>query len=501
MNPAQKIPVYCFLALALLVSFLAYFTFDPGFHAPMIASFAGLGVLSYFVVVIFKRLAGQRFEWFGIFNLFAFGFVIVHFQYPILSVFEEEVATNAWIWRYWDISTEAMLVGVIGFLCFLFGYVLKFGHISPKERTKPQTPIGPVEYAKVFYTVFGMAVLSFAGFLAIVGPAYLQGAYAGTSNWGGGATYAFVAFEIFFNLALALEIYRMRMENRHRGILGYLFGFNYLLSAFAVAYVLFNIYTGDRGPIIVTGIIVLGGYDMFFRRMGAKFFIPLIVFGALVLTFVGHYRTRDTTLSIEERIEQAVVKGADKKYYSYTADLAGNVRNLNTVVAMVPEQYPYFKGMIMGGGVLQVIPLYQKILNPTIGQWRVGITSGQFNTFVTLGEIGNYGVGTTVVADAYLDFGIFSVIVIFCGMGYFMAWLETTGPRNFGIYRTVLCILVLSYALYWPRASVFGAIDEWVWSLGIIWVLRTKVFQKISQWRRRRRRHGAAEPPMLHRPA
>lgn len=486
-----KLLVYLILSGLLLILGGVYFFGPSEFNERWMFFVSLFPILGYGVVCVAKMASaqGQGFAWFSIFNLFSFSFIIVHFQYPILALFYEEIASNTRLWNDPEVSTEAVTVGAIAYVIFLFGYVARLGRLTLRERGAKQVVFGPVEISKVFYLLFVGCLGAFALFLGLVGASFLSGAYAGSANWGAGATYLFLLFEILLYLAIILEIYRMRMENPNRGFLAYLFGFNKLLSMFMAAYILFQVYTGDRGPIVATGIIVIGGYDIYFRRLGLKFFIPLAVCGAVVLTLISQYRTRDATMTLEERVEKAKTRVEDKPFYEYTGDLATSIRTLNCAVGVTDGQMGYFKGLVIGGQVTGVVPFFQKFFGrflPAVNGYRMGTTSSFINTSILHGLFNPIGAGTTVVADVYYDAGIFSVILCLFVIGYFQAWIETTAKGNHSIYRMVIALLVLTYALYWPRASFLGDLDFWVWSLGLVWILRTKVFRKMSFWRDRR---------------
>ena len=102
--------------------------------------------------------------------------------------------------------------------------------------------------------------------------------------------------------------------------------------------------------------------------------------------------------------------------------------------------------------------------------------SALITTKDTFGKVGNWGLGTNIVADVYLAFGILGVIILFLVMGYYVNRFRVNSGQS---TITLVCYtILLSYAVYLPRAEYFYFFRYFVWCIILLYI--TLRLQKIK---------------------
>lgn len=420
--------------------------------------------------ILFCQMMHRKFPHWGYLSassLFCLGFWIVHFFYASLLIVYEDVQFMSGLWPYTDIANYTTLVSVLAFVGFYLGY-LSFAQQAPRRSVRSATVPSRHSLSKLLLVAPLVSIGSFACFIAVVGPTYLSGGYAGSGNWGSGASYFFQFFELFFYLTLILEVYKIKLQKKELGVIAYALSFNWLTLAFLFAFVVFNLYIGDRGPVLTAAFILVGGYDFFIKRFRLVTVVFALVFGIVVMSYISNYRTRDAGASLEERVEDAKYKLQEKRWYHAPGELGSNVRTANVGIAMAHSD-GYWYGKFQGVHILGVIPFAKGVVLYTF-RIPFGMTSGVYLTMAINGSRG-VGVGTTPVADVYLDFGLWGILLMFPFLGRFIAWLELNAFSTDSVYHIVVYLWVLSEALYWPRAVFLHNLNEWLWALFILWLV------------------------------
>src|SRR5690606_6741284 len=92
-------------------------------------------------------------------------------------------------------------------------------------------------------------------------------------------------------------------------------------------------------------------------------------------------------------------------------------------------------------------------------------SSAQLLTLYDLGSFATWGVGTSCVADTYLDFGTIGVILIFGFFGFSSRYLELAAFNKAlpSIFILVCCFSVVSYSIYIPRATILYSLNKTIY--------------------------------------
>tara|TARA_B110001469_G_scaffold117373_1_gene123293 strand:- start:10837 stop:12252 length:1416 start_codon:yes stop_codon:yes gene_type:complete len=455
--------------------FGSYFLFGEGFNEWYVFSCSVISVVHMLIFDVTTRYHFKAKGLFSVSTLFFFSYAIVFFQFPILAPFYEEIRFNSLLWMREDFVNWTTMISAGSIHLFMVGYL----HVFLRKKSSGAVEVVAVanrQRLRILLFVFpGASLFCFGLFLSVVGPSYLSGAYGGSANWGGGATYFFRLFEVFFYLTVALEIYKIKITKHKVGFIEYFLSFNFHTSFFIAFFLLFNLFTGDRGSILSTVIMLVGGYDFFFKRLPFLLSVVTITCGVLMLAFISDYRTQDASMTIEERINQGKLRTEDKQFYEITGDLAASVRIMNYAVMITPNLSDFYYGWVQFGRVAGAVPLasgvFNKVLPVRIHDTPLGSTSSSIFTYHVLGPNSKIGVGSSIIADLYIDFGIIGCFVGMALFGYFIAWVETRADGSVGLFKVVFYLLVVAQAVYWPRSFIGIAFQQWALAMGILYLI------------------------------
>ncbi len=461
--------------LLLPVIFGSYFFVGSGFHEWYVF---GLSVLSLIHMLLFDLAARKLFPRRGLFcisTLFLISYGIVFFQFSVLAPFYEEIRYSSLLWAHDEFVNWTTMIAAGSIHLFMAGYGIGFLKVS-SERKIPRLAVASREKIRVLlYTFPIVSIVCFLIFMGLVGKSYLSGAYGGSANWGGGASHFFRLFEVFFYLTIALEIYKIKILKPSVNVIQYIMAFNIHTLGFIAFFFLFHLFTGDRGPIITAGLMLVGGYDFLFKRLPILISVAAIAVGAFSLSFISLYRTKDSSLTMEERIEKGKEKQNDKKFYEITGDLASSVRIMNYATMMTPNISDYYFGWIQAGRVATAIPFASSFFNRAlpirVHHAPLGASSSSIFTYYVLGPSASIGVGSSILADLYIDFGILGCFVVMLIFGYFIAWTEVRAGFAIGLFQVVFYLIVVSGAVYWPRSFIGVNFQRWFLVMMILYLI------------------------------
>lgn len=468
-----------YLFVVSILGLAAYF-FAPTYYDERYLFIVGsVGLFSYIITVWYLAIQDARFSWAGLFNFFCMSFVLVHFHNPIIAFFVEDIRESRKLWFAPEYACASVSISLVGFCVFLFCYI-HWSAKSPRfSRNMKTMTLSPNLLEKLVFILAGLAGGCFIVFFALAGEGYRSGAYGGVDNyWGGGATYMFLLFRVFFFSTIILDLYRIRVSYDRLSIPAFLLRLNPVVVALAGGFLLVSFYVGDRGPILQVVMLYAGAYSIFFGKIRFIVFAGAILCGAAMMAFIGRYRTSDVSQTMEQKIEEGKYKMSESKWYHVTAELGGSFRCVAASEMIVNTNGPFY-GLFKVSNFSSCIPFTSRILAPIYGPITSGVTSSQFLTSVIIGPTSRIGAGTTIIADINLDFGVVGVVVFMGVIGWFLAFLESRSSTGYSLMYFAAFLLFLSVAFYWPRSFFFPHPKVIAWGLMFIKLLHYSIGQNL----------------------
>lgn len=169
------------------------------------------------------------------------------------------------------------------------------------------------------------------------------------------------------------------------------------------------------------------------------------------------------------RSQSEIIETSGEDNYVMFTDLLVVARNSFECISYV-EKHGFTYGVSLLSPLLAAIPLLQGIMLPLFEISPSEASSAKLLTAFSLGENSKTGVGTNIIADLYISFGIIGVIVGMLLLGRFIATLYNNGKKS--IYQLGAYGVMISYAVYLVRAEYFFFVRALIWTYCIIYFVK-----------------------------
>lgn len=236
------------------------------------------------------------------------------------------------------------------------------------------------------------------------------------------------------------------------------------LILIAIAFILLSSGTRTFPLIILTCLFII-----FCQRHNVSFtfIITCVIVGVFLLSYVGDARSVGVFTSGQETSNISPVGWFEK-----FSDLFICNRNLYVFYDFV-ETKTYTYGLSMISCLLSPIPFAQSTFQNLTGIPYYMLNSPDFSTFLQFGQNLPLGLGTNIVGDVYLAFGVIGVIVFFFFLGRFIVYIRTRMWNGSYLYMIVY-LSIASDAIYMCRAAYFDSFKTIVWTSILAWLSTRK---------------------------
>ena len=434
---------------------------------------------------------GKRNEIVGVFILFLLAYLCVHFQtFTNLMAYDDyEDRFNVYNDKYINLRTA--LIAIIGLESFLLGNSIALHRKSMPKLYGIRVLVSEGKRLKKRIDFF--LLLAVLLFTYLNGRKYLEGVYSqemldnmsGTMN-----AYSGILVELLFYSAVLFQVYSIRESvPKYFSFASYLRSFSFIFYLSVLIYVVLVFIYGDRGPIISFVLSMGFGYIMISKhRFRWVTLVMFFVVGGLFLSVIGvaradridgFYNLQNTEDNIKTILDL-------KSVFPFTEELAGSNRTAIWAVESTPSKYPYRYGLFSLNHILGIVPFSGTILR-TMGININGSNhfghSSSFLNWYTQGDNVTAGVGTSTVADVYLDFGVPGVVVVLFLLGLFFTRLDRImmnySSNSIPLLTMITCLVFFSSSVYLARSSIIPLFRNIVWLYVLMIVLlKTNVVKK-----------------------
>jgi len=233
---------------------------------------------------------------------------------------------------------------------------------------------------------------------------------------------------------------------------GFIFNPVYLISL--LLYAGLFLFAGDRGPVLRIVLVFIGAYAIFLNPISIKTLSVFIVVGALMFSIVGMGRVRDVGdlegANLFVRGYGEMVESGD---FNITNELATSNRILFMALDMVPGRHSYLYGSTYLLNITGVVPFLTGIIVDFASIPREYRGTAQFFTVASLGRDSTVGVGSEIISDIYVNFGIFGVFLIMALFGRISALIQLKSSHGNHVF-VIISLILLSEALSMNRGML-----------------------------------------------
>lgn len=225
----------------------------------------------------------------------------------------------------------------------------------------------------------------------------------------------------------------------------------------ATIYVLGNLMVGNRGE----STMLFAAFGWLWHRTikplpGKRIVVVSLILILVVLPFVGATRT----LSGKERFSpQAMIErcmSRENLGLQIITEMGNTLRIVAYALDMVPSKRSMDYGKEYVSSLLTLIPGAYWASEQTYSSWLVWQVAPAF-------AAKGGGLGFSVIAEAYMNFGWPGVFIVLWILGYAIARLAFWAEKVDDPARLALVASVLAFLLIYPRGTAAGQYGRWVW--------------------------------------
>ena len=418
MSHDYKIHIY--LLLFILCVFCAYYAFvdiRSDYSAIPVGIVASLLCFLFLVINKVRYLKDRNWASFEI--LFFTLFWVLHFLSSLAWLLGYPLETVDYVTHVSGLLTiehlsRVTFLSTIGAVAFTLAFIL---FCQPSEKVLAKRPdmvegmLTQGVQLRQLYTVQTYAqyisIAALALMIVTAGADYFRSAYSGDME-SYASRIAALIFRPFFRIGFISWCICLLMDRITIPQLA--------MSFYYIGVMTFILVLGDRGEVAVIGVSALSLVGLIRFPLKLWQFIAVLLVTGVLFSFAGDARQSDRRtldsfvkqgIEIRESkvtTEEPPIFGAMQEY-SHTALPA-----LLMAVKEVPEHTSYFYGYFTMKGILGIVPFHAKIF-PFFGDEDRYASSADYITWLFFGDscwMIN-GMGTTIVAEPYLDGGVAGV--------------------------------------------------------------------------------------------
>lgn len=424
--------------------------------------------LVFCVSFLFSNRKNSSMSFFRHSNVFIVVFLIVFYQYYIDYIIGFIDASQEGLWINQAVVAKALAICNIAISVFLLGYEYQLGRSSkvpmPVKASSPKYP------EKDFLCIIGYLMV---GYFIITADASFF--YSGYLTSEGELDSSFGIMVLLQSVLIAIfSLYCIEYKNSHEGesILWYFRKPGILVLIYVVVIIL----SGRRTEALRVFIMLMFAYIYVSgKNLNVKRIITYLMLGVVLTGVFGQIRTDE--LSFSEGVKELT---SISTISPFTRELAGSIKTVHIAINSIPDVLPYNLGLTFFPSFAILVPGLDRIIM-TLFAPNVELNSGTLITNIYWGNNDwGYGLGSSIVADVYVAFGVIGIVIVFFLLGRLFRRLETITSTTNNVYWLALCIGTYSQILYACRTGVGVLFLSWTYACIFLYFSRFYLGKKRS---------------------
>lgn len=437
MTPEGETPLTIWINLIIFYALFARAAVSPVKIKPGIPSYASIEIL--FLI---------------------FYYIIFYLPYQYYMVGLTDLFRNYFVQHTYSTQTDrALIASSIGAVGFCTGIRIPNVRRHPSEATG-----GPAESAQAVNT-FQLLVLGLQ--VALIGLYTLSGwqsvdvgRYTRSESGGAAANGVYLLIVMLSLISIAIVVDTVAKK---RPILPALWA-SIVVTGLWSFQMLFN---GDRNNFFLMAIAAGGGLMTFRYRMQPYVLVACIAASMFVYNGVEAFRMMPEK-SLEGFVEQ-LTTGTKQDNSLASGSFSISTTTLKASLAIVPETQNYGFGWYKVIGFSGIIPLVRGVV---LSGYSGFLSTADLITYYMVGAHAVWNVGSNVISDIYIDFGIVGVAVVMTIAGAIAGIIQQrTAERYNSTGQTIFYLVALPLFGELPRYSLDSPVRMMFWTFLLLCVL------------------------------
>ena len=355
---------------------------------------------------------------------------------------------------YFKYTNVSIIASTIGLVAFVAGFDKKF-----KTKNIHHYDIRSEIHNYRFFPLMLLCLFLFVFFLYLkTGWAeMLSGAYAATDKTKVTDNAIYFLMSYFSLLSSAVVLFYFRYSKK----IPFSLIISFLLS---MLWAVFLLIVGDRNSFFIIAIIIFAGFFTYFKKIGPLGLIVLFVGAILIYNVIEISR-----MSTDRSFDAIISSIGNAEEGTRLSEGSFSITNVTTRATyyLVPNVHDFFYGKFKAIGFLGIIPYSRSLF---VDPNDLFVTSADVLENGMLGAYSTWGVGSNIVSDAYMDFGIFGVVILLYFFGFFASYVQKKASvSSESLKWTVIYLTLLSSYGEASRYSIDFPVRNIAWSFFIFW--------------------------------
>lgn len=459
-----------FVVFTLFVALIGYLS-----DAAVLLPISGIFLVASIVVnIIQKRRQSKIFKnWLCPSYILLFGLLVVCFQTIINISFGYANFTYYYSGVYSKFFTQVAFLGIVSVASYLLGGNLKAKQ-AQTEKEKSYAVIPWLITLPILFALF-LVNIDLASFMS------------GTNYVGSGAYNRIVEKSSYFEQLLDVNIvivtsliaYRDLKSNKHYTFVRFIWSFPIVYWVVVLGYLFLRLLSGDRGPVLYTICLIFYAYLMVSRHRFRFITVAgIVLLAAISTSFLGSVRGGDLKKSFSERAEIAINQSNNKKSIIPSTQELANSSNTEYIAmrAINDNDKDYAWGKYSFYAILGSIPGSSYVLSNIFGVDMRKTLSSEFITITDKGVKYRYGLGTSPMAEFFLELDILGCVIGFILLGWLFKFIDIevfTANSRTPLWVIIFVLKLSSISIYIARSSVASCVSKALYIILIFLVLNT----------------------------
>jgi oligosaccharide repeat unit polymerase len=397
-----------------------------------------------------------------------FYYVVFYWPYQAELIGLSSISNNKFLESvYIEFVNRSVVASTIGVLGFCLGF--SYRNYGADNFVKIQD----IDFAK-FCLIFSncLVVILLAIYFLSGAESYMSGEYTGVASGNVANDGVFFLITHFSMISSAIGVYIIYRNRLYfRGI--------FLQLIPAIFWMIMLLGSGDRNNFLLISLVFFSGYYVFFKKINIITFVIVGILGFSLYQVVEISRSsgkRDIYGVIDSIVsfKKEDAGGIDESSFSLTTLTSRAIFLEN------PNAEAQFFGKFKLIGFMGVIPFSRKIV---ISENDPYITSADYISEIVLGYNRTWSIGSNIISDIILDFGIMGVPVLMLLLGLIFHRIQGWVQEELSVSSCVIYLMSISVLFEMPRYSYDFPVRNIAWAYLFFWMskkIHAKFFESIK---------------------